>query len=455
MKKKLILSLMLTLMVIMCPTGSVLSAHGADQSFYIKGDVDGNGVVNISDATLIQKILAQIVTPTDDMLRRAKVTGKNDLTIDDATAVQKYVSKYKNVYSIGEKALDNNPEKQPRLVVDKVHAVPGATDVAINVSVKNNPGIASLAFDVDYDTNAMTLINFSYNEKIVDGSLTVPFNPKVQPTCLSMVNGSKNVNGDWIFATLYFDIKDSAKGKYPITLKYDKENIYNIDEQDIEFDVESGEIAVSSGSDSTEPATQQKEYIVTFKDSNGKTIAEQKVKDGEMLNYPKPPVIDGYVFKKWDKALDSVTGDTVITAIYEEASNVPAFIVESVYAHAGDKNVAVNVAVKNNPGITSILLEVVYDKENLTLTNFTYNAEALAGCSTVPYNANAFAPCLNMVNGTQNVQGDWTFATLFFDVNAAATGSCPITVSFDEDNVYNIDEDNIPFAITGGAITVK
>lgn len=205
MKKRLMLSLMLTLMVIMCPIGSVLSAHGVDQSFYIKGDVDGNGVVNISDATLIQKILAQIVTPTDEMLKRAKVTGKNDLTIDDATAIQKYVSKYKNVYSIGEKVYVNNPETQPQLVVDKVSAAPGAKDVAINVSVKNNPGIASLAFDVDYDTNAMTLTNFSYNEKIVDGSSTVPFNPKAQPTCLSIVNGSKNINGDWVFATLYFD----------------------------------------------------------------------------------------------------------------------------------------------------------------------------------------------------------------------------------------------------------
>ena len=455
MKKRLMLSLMLTLMVIMCPIGSVLSAHGVDQSFYIKGDVDGNGVVNISDATLIQKILAQIVTPTDEMLKRAKVTGKNDLTIDDATAIQKYVSKYKNVYSIGEKVYVNNPETQPQLVVDKVSAAPGAKDVAINVSVKNNPGIASLAFDVDYDTNAMTLTNFSYNEKIVDGSSTVPFNPKAQPTCLSIVNGSKNINGDWVFATLYFDIKDSAKGKYPITLKYDNENIYNIDEQDIEFDVVSGEIAVSSVSDSTEPATQQKEYTVTFKDSNGKTIAEQKVKDGEMLNYPDPPVIDGYVFKKWDKTLDSVTGDTVITAVYEEATNGPVFVIDSVDAEAGSKNVAVNISVKNNPGVSSILMEIIYDKDNLTLTNFEYNTDALVGCSTVPFNANAFATCLNMVNGTQNVKGDWTFATLYFDVKPTAQGSCPITVSFDEDNVYNIDEDNIPFAITDGAINAK
>ena len=187
----------------------------------------------------------------------------------------------------------------------------------------------------------------------------------------------------------------------------------------------------------------------------GNVISEQSVQEGQAPDYPEPPSIEGYVFKGWDKTIDAVTGDTIITAVYEEASNTPAFVVENVDAHAGDKNVAVNVSIKNNPGVASILLEVVYDKENLTLTNFTYNSEVLAGCSTVPFNANAFAPCLNMVNGTQNVQGDWIFATLYFDVKSTAIGSCPITVSYDEDNVYNIDEDNIPFIITGGAINVK
>lgn len=430
----------------------MLSVQGVNQNFYIIGDADGSGIVSITDVTLIQKILVNSVTPTEDMLKRAIVTGKDYLSIDDATAIQKYLAMYKNTYSIGKKIYIDEQENQPQLVVNKVKAKPGDTNVAISVAVKNNPGIASLAFDVNYDTDALTLTNFAYNESIISGSSTVPFNASAQPTCLSMVNGTNNITGDWMFATLYFDVKPSANGKYAISLNYDDDNIYNIDETNIAFEVVAGEIDVTGSAEPTQP---QESFTVTFKDSEGNVITEQTVKNGEAPDYPDAPQKEGYVFKGWDKTVDAVTGDTIITAIYEAATDGPTFVIDNVEAKVGDTNVAVNIAVKNNPGIASILLEVVYDKENLTLTNFAYNTNALAGSSTVPYNANAFAPCLNMVSGTQNIQGDWTFATLYFDVKDNAKGSCPITVSYDEDNVYNIDEENIPFAITSGSINVK
>lgn len=453
MKKKQMISIMLTILIIICPIVSMLSVQGVDQSrFYLKGDADNNGVVNIMDVTAIQRIVAEMEPASDDKIMRANVIEKDELNISDATAIQRFLAEFGNPYSIAEKVYLDVPSDQPQLIVSNTTAKPGDSHVAVTVSVRNNPGISSLAFDVNYNTKALTLTSFEYNSEVVNGSSTVPFNANAQPTCLSMVNGSSNIEGDWVFATLYFDVKETAEGNYSITLSYDEDNIYNIEETNVAFDAVAGTITVYGTTAPTQPKT---EYTVTFKDSNGNVISEQSVQEGQAPDYPEPPAIKGYVFKGWDKTIDAVTGDTIITAVYEEATNAPTFVVENVDAHAGDKNVAVNVAIKNNPGIASILLEVVYDKENLTLTNFTYNAEVLAGCSTVPYNANAFAPCLNMVNGTQNVQGDWTFATLYFDVNAGATGTCPITVSFDEDNVYNIDEDNIPFAITGGAINVK
>lgn len=453
MKKKQMLSLMLTILIIICPIVSMLSVKGIDQSrFYLKGDVDNNGVVDIRDVTEIQRILAELEPATDDMILRAKVTDDDELNIADATAIQMFLAEYGNPYSIAERINVDVPSDNPQLIVDSVTANPGDSNVAVTVSVKNNPGIASLAFDVNYNTDILTLTGFTYNTDVTNGSSTVPFNTNAQPTCLSMVNGSTNINGDWVFATLYFDVKDSANGNYFITLSYDEDNIYNIDENNVTFDVVAGIITVG---DTTEPTVPNREYTITFTDSNGNVISEQTVQEGGTPTYPEPPAIEGYVFVGWDKTIDTVTGDTVITANYEKVSNSPAFVISSVDAHAGDTNVPVNVAVRNNPGVASILLEVVYDKNNLTLTNFTYNTEALAGCSTVPYSINAFAPCLNMVNGTQNVQGDWTFATLYFDIKSTASGTCPITVSFDEDNVYNIDEENIPFTVTGGAINVK
>ena len=71
---------------------------------YIKGDANGDGVVNISDVTEIQRLLAKAKTDPDGMITlRANVTdGK--LNIDDATAIQRYIAGYsKNPYHIGEK----------------------------------------------------------------------------------------------------------------------------------------------------------------------------------------------------------------------------------------------------------------------------------------------------------------------------------------------------------------
>ena len=452
MKKKQSLATMLAILILVCLIASVLPVQGfVKGGKTILGDVDGDGRINVRDVTQIQRFLANLTTPTEDELTRAKITGGAVLCIEDATELQRFLAEFGNPYFIGDE-LPGNPEGTPQLIVEKVKAKPSDTNVAVTISVKNNPGIASLAFDVNYDTNALTLTNFAYNETVISGSSTVPFNANAQPTCLSMVNGTKNISGDWMFATLYFDVKPSANGKYAISLSYDDDNIYNIDETNIAFEVVAGEIDITG---SAEPSQPQETYTVTFKDNDGNVITEQTVNNGEAPVYPEAPQKEGYVFKGWDKTVDAVTGDTVITAIYEAATDGPTFVIDNVEANAGATNVAVSVAVKNNPGIASILLEIVYDKENLTLTNFAYNTNALAGSSTVPYNANAFAPCLNMVSGTQNIQGDWTFATLYFDVKDSAKGSCPITVSYDEDNVYNIDEENIPFAITSGSINVK
>ena len=59
---------------------------------FILGDVNNDGVINVEDATLIQKALAELVTLTDDQQKAADTTGDEKLTIDDATMIQKYAA---------------------------------------------------------------------------------------------------------------------------------------------------------------------------------------------------------------------------------------------------------------------------------------------------------------------------------------------------------------------------
>lgn len=71
---------------------------------YVKGDVDGNGVVNINDATTVQKALASMCNLTTAQKMRARSVlynravnssdsmGRYIITINDVTQIQRYLS---------------------------------------------------------------------------------------------------------------------------------------------------------------------------------------------------------------------------------------------------------------------------------------------------------------------------------------------------------------------------
>ena len=54
------------------------------------GDVDRNGEISIADATLVQKIIAYLIEPTDEMTLAADVNADNMVNILDATMIQMY-----------------------------------------------------------------------------------------------------------------------------------------------------------------------------------------------------------------------------------------------------------------------------------------------------------------------------------------------------------------------------
>ena len=57
----------------------------------IKGDVNGDGVISIADATTLQKYLANIVDFDDEQLAAADTNGDGSVSIADATQIQKYL----------------------------------------------------------------------------------------------------------------------------------------------------------------------------------------------------------------------------------------------------------------------------------------------------------------------------------------------------------------------------
>ena len=470
MKKVRIIASMLVFLLVACLLAPVISISaesnmskdkGDDSRKWIMGDVDNDGEVTILDATCIQRILAEIIkNPDEGMILRGKVT-EEELSIIDATMIQRFLAELPysgkiNVYV--ENPADNPTEKptqaitNPSFVIETVNAKPGDKSVAVKVSVVNNPGIAAIALDINYDKSALALKSFTYNETALQGASTTSYSASVKNPCLFMVSGTKNITGDFVFATLYFDVLDTAIGECPITVTYDEDNVYNIAENNISFDIIPGAI-ITPGQRPTE--TSATAFTVTFKDYDGRVLSTQTVEKGKNATAPSPVSREGYVFVGWSVSFDNVQKDLTVTAMYLALSDSPCFVVERVSAKPGQKNVAVTVAVKNNPGIAAIALDIMFDKSNLTLIGFTYNASVLNGVSTTSYSASASTPCLYMVNGTQNISGDFTFATLYFDIPAKASGTYPISLVYDPDNVYNLAEENIPFEVINGSITVS
>ena len=66
------------------------------------GDADGNGTVNIKDATAIQKHVAGLITLADAGVKLADVDANTSVNIKDATAIQKHIAGMETGFAIGE-----------------------------------------------------------------------------------------------------------------------------------------------------------------------------------------------------------------------------------------------------------------------------------------------------------------------------------------------------------------
>lgn len=117
--------------------------------------------------------------------------------------------------------------------------------------------------------------------------------------------------------------------------------------------------------------------------------------------------------------------------------------------------VDVDIMLKNNPGVSSIGLDVGYDKKILSLEKIVYNTEM--GGNTQSSSLSDNPATLLWVNSSANFSKDATFATLTFKVstNAKDGDVADIKFSFDEDNIYNLQENNVSCQTVDGKITVQ
>ena len=146
----------------------------------------------------------------------------------------------------------------------------------------------------------------------------------------------------------------------------------------------------------------------------------------------------------------------VIEPIPEDA---PKINVGNVIARAG-QIVNIPISIENNPGIVSMLLDVSYDKEYLTLLSVN-NGTVLNGAThdTTALTLNPYTLSWADDTATENNTNNGTIVTFEFMISeeTPAGTSLPVSVTYDNDNaaIYDKDMTLIDFAVSNGKIEVK
>ncbi len=137
----------------------------------------------------------------------------------------------------------NPTEDAPTILIDSKPIVVGKT-VTVNITLKNNPGIASMNLLLEYDTSVLTLTDVMFNSEM--GGMSQQPQTMASPVNLNWFNGTANTYGELVFVTLVFDISESATvgETTKLSVTYDKENIYDITETNIDFYVDGGELSI-------------------------------------------------------------------------------------------------------------------------------------------------------------------------------------------------------------------
>ena len=201
-------------------------------------------------------------------------------------------------------------------------------------------------------------------------------------------------------------------------------------------------------------------YTVTFKDWNGTVLKTQQVQYGGAATAPANPTREGYTFTGWDKAFSNITANLVVTAQYVQnepvstpvPSDAPQIVVGSKTTMAGN-TVTVDVSLKNNPGIISMMLHLAYD-DALTLVS-------IGDTGLMPGRVHGdVTDILFWDNGTssENITVDGVIATLTFKVDEdAEPGEYGIRLTYnnDDDDIINLDFDPVEFAVINGKIKVS
>ena len=316
-------------------------------------------------------------------------------------------------------------EGNPTVTVESVSMTAGA-DAVVKVSISNNPGLAALKIRVSYPS-ALEL------KAAEQGDIGGQFKSASFVTTSAVGNwnildGTENVTGDGVLASLTFALTDSAAaGTYDITVAV--EEAYDANDQDITFETVKGVVTVNSSS--------AQKVTVTF-DANGgafgdgATSKDVEIDKGATVTLPaENPTRDGYDFIGWFASADAQNvfdfdaGINADATVYAGWKEIPVEQV-SVTFHANGGAFgygATTTVVQIDKGAT-----VTAPTENPTRDGYNFTGWFTAANATTAFDFNA------VINADTTVYAGWSeIPAEKVKVTFNGNGGTPVTTQVEID----------------------
>jgi len=150
------------------------------------------------------------------------------------------------------------------------------------------------------------------------------------------------------------------------------------------------------------------------------------------------------------------TGYAAISTYACSVAVGPTIVVSDVKAGPGE-NAYVTISLTDNPGIASMMLDMTFDTDVLTLVEVN-DAGVLGDTSHKPEKVNPYTLAWVNDEATEDFTVTGTIVTLVFKVadDAEMGDVTPIEISYDYDqyDIMNADSQKVKFAIANGSVTV-
>ena len=256
--------------------------------------------------------------------------------------------------------LSAGAEEIPKIKVSESSGKPGES-VTVDVLLDDNPGINSFTLAFDYDTNRLSLDNVE-----VSSDLGGQFQYAKKAVWLN--SSDTTYNGKIL--TLSFTVLDSAtNGDAYVAVTYNKGDICNYDEEDVDFSPVAGKIAVSGSSNTTASTTATTSSVATSKSgsTDRTTNTSRDTTISTEATTIKTVPTEAIITNKTE-ASETPTESTTITTQVTESDEA----VENIVRIAGVDRISTAVAVSKKGWKTS---------EYVILANAFSYPDALSGAT--------------------------------------------------------------------------